>query len=215
MPMKLKMNTDHEFQISDHARPFEVMIIFLIFTFMSAVIIFIVFLFNPENSEKYNIAGYVMIPISLAFFIGVGFLPLEKKCIINLDKKMIYLNEKSYYLFDFSDKKYNTSNLNSIQIVRLIPKKDNRKRNESGPYPVFVDSSTFFVYLIFGFISFVVGLFVIKETENTDDSFGIRLAFEHQAADLNLYSLSFQDCQKYSSQIQKFIGTHIPIVAVG
>jgi ABC-type uncharacterized transport system permease subunit len=85
--MKLKMNSDREFRISGHARPFEVMIIFWIFAFISAVIIFIIFQLNPENSEKYKIAGYVMVPIALAFFIGLGFLPLEKKCIINLDKK--------------------------------------------------------------------------------------------------------------------------------
>jgi hypothetical protein len=128
---------------------------------------------------------------------------------------MIYLNEKSFYLFDFSEKEHNISNLNSIQIVRKILKKDSKKRNDSGSYPVFVDSSTIFLYLLFGFISFIVGLFVIKETENTDDSFGIRLAFEHQAADLNLHSLSFQDCQKYSSEIQKFLGSHIPVEAIG
>jgi hypothetical protein len=47
-------------------------------------------------------------------------------------------------------------------------------------------------------------------------SFSIKLTLKNsQYLVLSNNDLTFQDCQDYASQIQKFVGTHIPIVAVG
>jgi hypothetical protein len=55
----------------------------------------------------------------------------------------------------------------------------------------------------------------VRKPKPLIDTFTLRLARkDSRRSVLVAKDLTFQDCQKYSSEIQKFVGTHIPIVAV-
>jgi hypothetical protein len=49
----------------------------------------------------------------------------------------------------------------------------------------------------------------------TRDKFGIRLSLNGQSVQIASGELSFEECQSYANQIQRFVGLHIPILAVG
>jgi hypothetical protein len=57
---------------------------------------------------------------------------------------------------------------------------------------------------------------MIRHAQRGFDTFSIVLLLEDSGPfQITNKDLSFQDCQKFSSELQKFVGTHIPIVAVG
>ena len=47
------------------------------------------------------------------------------------------------------------------------------------------------------------------------DKFGIQLSLNGQSVQIVGGELSFEECQSYANQIQRFVGSHIPILAVG
>jgi hypothetical protein len=57
---------------------------------------------------------------------------------------------------------------------------------------------------------------IVHVPSRSIDSFTLRFRQKDKSKPILISKgLSFKDCQKYSSEIQKFVGTHIPIVAVG
>jgi hypothetical protein len=65
-------------------------------------------------------------------------------------------------------------------------------------------------------LSDLVSIQMLRRSTRGPDPFSIQLVFESSPPlVIANEGLGFKDCQDYSSKLQKFLGTHIPIVAVG